>query len=67
MQFSRWTIWSSIAACVLAIALALPNLLPTSWREAMPGWLPKQTNRETTFGGMTTWANCPESPSHRSR
>lgn len=43
MQFSRWTIWSSIAACVLAIALALPNLLPTSWREAMPGWLPKQT------------------------
>lgn len=43
MQFSRWTIWSSIAACVLAIALALPNILPAAWREAMPGWLPKQT------------------------
>jgi protein-export membrane protein SecD len=43
MNFSRWTIWSSIAACVIAVIFALPNVLPASWRDAMPDWLPKQT------------------------
>lgn len=42
MNFSRWTIWSSIAVCILAIVVALPNVLPSAWRDAMPGWLPKQ-------------------------
>lgn len=43
MNFSRWTIWSSIAACVIAVIIALPNVLPAAWRDAMPDWLPKQT------------------------
>jgi protein-export membrane protein SecD len=43
LTFSRWTIWSSIAACVLAIVFALPNILPKAALDAMPDWLPKQT------------------------
>ncbi len=40
IHFSRWTIWASIAACVLALIVALPNVLPQSVRDQMPGWLP---------------------------
>ena len=43
INFSRWTIWSSIAACVLAFFFALPNILPATTLDALPNWMPKQT------------------------
>jgi SecD/SecF fusion protein len=41
--FSRRTIWTSILICIVAAFVALPNVLPQTWRDAMPGWLPKNT------------------------
>ncbi|BCW89277.1 Protein translocase subunit SecD [Alphaproteobacteria bacterium SO-S41] len=43
LSFSRWTIWSSIIACVVAFVIALPNVLPENVRNSLPGWFPKQT------------------------
>lgn len=43
LQYSRWSIWASIAFCVVAFVIALPNVLPQSVRDAMPDWMPKQT------------------------
>ncbi len=43
IAYSRWTIWVSIAVCVAALMVALPNVLPQSVRDQMPGWMPKNT------------------------
>jgi len=41
--FSRRTIWTSILICIAALFIALPNVMPQAWRDAMPNWLPKNT------------------------
>ena len=28
VTYSRWTVWASILACIVAVALSLPNVLP---------------------------------------
>lgn len=43
IHFSRRTIWTSILICVVAVLIALPNVLPQAWRDQMPGWLPHNT------------------------
>ena len=43
IAFSRRTIWTSILICIVAVFIALPNVLPQTLRDAMPGWLPKDT------------------------
>ena len=43
IYFSRRTIWTSIAICIVSIFIALPNALPQSWRESLPTWLPANT------------------------
>ncbi|MEQ1942674.1 protein translocase subunit SecDF [Mesorhizobium sp. VNQ89] len=43
LYFSRWKtilIWAVVA---LGVLVALPNLYPQSWINAMPDWLPKRT------------------------
>lgn len=43
LYFSRWKtvlIWAIVA---LGVIVALPNLYPQSWLNAMPDWLPKRT------------------------
>lgn len=43
ISFSRRTIWTSILICIVAVFIALPNVLPKEWRDALPDWLPKNT------------------------
>jgi preprotein translocase subunit SecD len=43
LHFSSWKSASILAALVVGLWLALPNVLPQSWREAMPRWLPHRT------------------------
>ena len=43
VTYSRWTVWASILACIVAVALSLPNVLPQGVRDALPDWLPKKT------------------------
>ena len=43
LTYSRWTIWSSILACVVAFVIALPNVLPAAVRNSLPSWLPSST------------------------
>ena len=43
LYFSRWKtvlIWAIVA---LGVIVALPNLYPQSWLNAMPDWMPKRT------------------------
>ncbi len=40
MNLSRWKIVLCVAAFVFGLAFTLPNLLPQSTLDAMPGWLP---------------------------
>lgn len=41
--FSRRTIWTSILIIIVAGFIALPNVLPKEWRDALPDWMPKNT------------------------
>ncbi len=43
INFSRRTIWTSIAICIVSVFIALPNALPQAWRDALPSWLPQNT------------------------
>ncbi len=43
VTYSRWTVWASILACIVAVALSLPNVLQQGVRDALPDWLPKKT------------------------
>ncbi len=42
LAVSRWRVIAVLAATVWAILFALPNFLPESVRESMPGFLPRQ-------------------------
>ena len=42
LHFPRWQSVLIIAAVVLGVFAVLPNVLPRSWVDAMPGFLPKQ-------------------------
>ncbi len=43
IQISRWKIGLVVIATVLAILFALPNVLPASARQSLPGFLPNKT------------------------
>ncbi len=43
MQLSRWKFVVVTAAVLFGLLFTLPNLLPASVRDAMPGFLPKKT------------------------
>src|SRR5215207_564862 len=47
LHFTRWKTTAIVAAIVVGLWLALPNLMPQGWRAAMPGWLP---HRAVTLG-----------------
>src|SRR5262245_2672923 len=40
LHFSVWKTTAVLATIVIGLWLALPNLMPPSWRDAMPSWLP---------------------------
>jgi len=42
MQMSRWKIIAVIAAVIFSFLFALPNVLPASVREDLPGFIPKK-------------------------
>ena len=43
MQLSRWKFVTVTAAIIFGLLFTLPNLLPASMRDAMPGFLPRKT------------------------
>ncbi len=43
MTLSRWKLWAVGLALVFGIVFTLPNLLPRTVRESLPGFVPKQT------------------------
>ncbi|MEZ5774326.1 MAG: protein translocase subunit SecD [Hyphomicrobiaceae bacterium] len=43
LQFERWKIWTISLLCALGLVYAAPNVMPQSWREALPSWWPKET------------------------
>lgn len=43
VQLSRWRVALVAVATALAVLLALPNVLPQSVRDGLPGFLPRQT------------------------
>lgn len=47
LYFSRWKTVSVVLICLLALALASPNLLSREEADALPGWLP---HRQITLG-----------------
>ncbi|HYE46427.1 MAG TPA: protein translocase subunit SecD, partial [Caulobacter sp.] len=42
MTVSRWKIIAVIAAVLLSLLFAMPNALPQSVRDGLPGFLPKK-------------------------
>lgn len=47
LHFSAWKTAAVVSSIVIGLWLALPNLMPPSWRAAMPNWLP---HRALTLG-----------------
>src|SRR5689334_14636294 len=47
LHFSTWKTSAILATIVIGLWLAVPNLMPVTWREAMPSWLP---HRAVTLG-----------------
>ncbi|MFN8829960.1 MAG: protein translocase subunit SecD [Labrys sp. (in: a-proteobacteria)] len=47
MQFTPWKVIAIVVATLIGCWLAVPNVLPAAWRDAMPGWLP---HRAITLG-----------------
>ncbi len=43
VQLSRWKVTLVVAAVIFGCLFAYPNLLSPAQREALPGWLPKNT------------------------
>jgi preprotein translocase subunit SecD len=43
MTLSRWKLWAVGLALVFGILFSLPNLLPRTVRDSLPGFVPKQT------------------------
>ena len=43
MALSRWKIIAVIVAVIFSVLYALPNVLPASVRDSLPGFMPKQT------------------------
>ena len=43
MTVSRWKIIAVVAAVLLSLLFAMPNVLPASVRDGLPGWLPRKT------------------------
>ncbi|XWN34065.1 MAG: protein translocase subunit SecD [Devosia sp.] len=41
LHFARWQIVLIILVVVLGILAVMPNLVPRSWTEALPSWMPK--------------------------
>src|SRR5437762_723578 len=42
MNLSRWKVVLVVLATILGVLFTLPNLLPPSMREGLPGFMPKQ-------------------------
>ncbi len=42
LHFARWQIVLIVLTIVVGVLAVMPNLMPRSWVEALPGWLPKQ-------------------------
>ena len=42
LHFARWQIVLIVLTVVVGVLALLPNLMPRSWTEALPGWLPHQ-------------------------
>jgi protein-export membrane protein SecD len=42
LHFARWKIVLIVLVCVAGVLAALPNLLPRSVTEALPGWMPAE-------------------------
>jgi len=47
LYFSRWKTFSIWAVVLLGVIFALPNILPQSWRDSLPGFVP---SRPMTLG-----------------
>jgi len=43
VRFNRWTTVTVLLVLLIGIAYALPNLIPASWRDGLPGWAPGET------------------------
>ncbi len=42
-KLPRWKVFATIVVCLFGIAFSLPNFLPTSVLEKLPGWFPRDT------------------------
>ncbi|MEM7692874.1 MAG: protein translocase subunit SecD [Pseudomonadota bacterium] len=42
LHFARWQIVLIVLTVVIGVLAVMPNLVPRSWTEALPGWLPKE-------------------------
>ena len=43
IQLSRWKVTLVVLAALFGVLFAYPNVLSPAQREALPGWLPKNT------------------------
>ncbi|MEM8854273.1 MAG: protein translocase subunit SecD, partial [Pseudomonadota bacterium] len=41
LHFARWQIVLIVLVVILGILAVMPNLVPRSWTEALPSWMPK--------------------------
>src|ERR1700722_5549919 len=40
LRFQAWKTWTVLIICLMGVLLSLPNALPSSFLESLPGWVP---------------------------